>query len=115
MKWEYKTIRVPAIDHWLMNEYALCWTARTGVDFGDADKSSWTYEVWQEVARCSTPSPELKAKAIAEIFFKHSNYLNEQLGILGQDGWELVSIWTSDPAIFFECSDRQWMTFKRSV
>ena len=114
MKWEYKTIRVPAMDDWLMNEYALSVTAITGLESGDEDKSLWTDEQWEEFT-LREPSPEIKTKASAEIFSKHITYLNEQLGILGQDGWELVSIWTSDPAILFDCDARQWMTFKRSV
>ena len=114
MKWEYKTIRVPAMDDWLLNEYALSVTARTGKEQGDEDKSLWTQKQWEEFSLID-PSPEVKKKAYDEIISKHTTFLNEQLGIRGQDGWELVSIWTSEPAAFFECSNRQWMTFKRSV
>ena len=126
MKWEYKTIRVLSMDDWLGDEYALSVTAKTGVEAGDEDEDEDEEEDEEEdlksradrLARAVVEFDKktaVRVKAITEIFSKHITYLNEQLGILGQDGWELVSIWTSDPAILFDCDARQWMTFKRSV
>ena len=93
MKWEYKTILVPAMDDWLQHEIELFSTAG-GVG----------------VSR----DPTAKEKACDEIISKHAAFLDKTLGDLGREGWELVSMWESQPARLFKFSAR-WMTFKRSV
>lgn len=37
-------------------------------------------------------------KGHGEVIAKHAAFLNETLGTLGHEGWELVSIWKSDPS-----------------
>ena len=49
-----------------------------------------------------------------EVIAKHAAFLNETLGTLGHEGWELVSIWKSDPSQLFRYT-AHLMTFKRLV
>ena len=49
-----------------------------------------------------------------KIIEKHCVYLNKTLSTLGQEGWELVAMWQSQPSQLFEYS-ANWLTFKRRV
>jgi len=109
MKWEYKTILVPDMDSWLNHHYRLHSTAA----YGTKSASWWLFFQPWEVYDLNAVEVNQK-KACDEIISKHTTFLNEQLGILGQDGWELVSIWKSDPSALFK-NTIHWMTFKRSV
>ena len=57
MKWEYKTILVPEIGDWLQHETAMAIQVATA------------------------------GKGHGQIISNHTTFLNEQLGILGQDGY----------------------------
>ena len=82
MKWEYKTILVPDMDDWLQHETAIALQVASS------------------------------GKGHEKIIFKHSIFLDKAMNDLGREGWELVSMWESQPARLFKFSAR-WMTFKR--
>jgi hypothetical protein len=53
-------------------------------------------------------------KGHEEVTRKHSAFLDKTLGALGNEGWELVALWESEPSQLFQYSAR-WMTFKRLI
>ena len=107
--WEYKTILVPDMDSWLNHHHRLASTAA----YGRKSASWWLFFQPWEVWNLYDVEVNQK-KACDEIISKHTTFLNEQIGILGKDGWELVSIWKSDPGALFK-NTIHWMTIARFI
>ncbi len=49
-----------------------------------------------------------------ELLRKHAAFMDTTLNELGNDGWELLSLWESEPSQLFQYAVK-WMTFKRRV
>lgn len=49
-----------------------------------------------------------------QVIDKHGAYMDRALSALGQQGWELVSMWQSQPSQLFGYSVN-WLTFKRRL
>ena len=109
------------MDSWIIHEIELFYSADTGLLDSTQNERRRIAASFASAAAAlrgedfvMESDPAVKKRACDEIFSKHTTFLNEQLGILGQDGWELVSIWKSDPGALFK-NTIHWMTFKRSV